>query len=76
MRRTVFKARQEVFAATNNALRQFDGQFWKDGFNKLIQRYKKCVELSGGYVERASACRACSDVTLSASGNSTYGESD
>ena len=73
MRGTIFKARQEVIDATNKALRQFDGQFWEDGFNKLIQRYKKCVELSGEYVERASAC---SDVMLSASDNSTDGESD
>ena len=64
---------KQISDATNKSLRQFDGQFWEDGFNKLIQRYKKCVELSGEYVERASAC---SDGMMSASDNSTDGESD
>ena len=69
MRGTVFKARQ----LNNSSVTVQSGQFWEDGFNKLIQRYKKCVELSGEYMERTSAC---SDVMLSASDNSNDGESD
>lgn len=54
MRGKAFTTRQEVIDATNASLQQFDAKFWEGGFDKLIERYRKCIALDGEYVERAS----------------------
>jgi hypothetical protein len=53
MRGKTFTTRQEVIEAANASLQQFDANFWEAGFDKLIERYRKCIALDGEYVERA-----------------------
>ena len=55
MRGRVFSSRDEVIAASNSSLRALPSTFWEEGFNKLLQRYEKCVKLKGEYVERAQS---------------------
>lgn len=54
MRGKIFKTREEVIDAADKSLRQLDANFWEAGFDKLIERYKKCISLNGEYVERSS----------------------
>ena len=54
MRGEIFTTREELIDAANKSLRQFDANFWQAGFDKLIERYQKCISLDGEYVERAS----------------------
>ena len=55
MRGRVFSSREEVIAASNSSLRALPSTFWEEGFNKLLQRYEKCVNLKGEYVERTQS---------------------
>ena len=53
MRGRVFTSCDEVIAAADDSLRAWPAKFWEEGVEKLAQRYKKCIELYGEYVERA-----------------------
>ena len=53
MRGRIFSSRDEVISAANASLHNLPATFWEEGFNKLLQRYEKCVYLKGDYVERA-----------------------
>ncbi len=46
-----FLSNQEMKSAVNSYLTKLDKSFYRTGIEKLVQRYNKCLNLYGDYVE-------------------------
>ena len=42
----------ELQAGVNEWLKSHAAKFYDDGINKLVQRYDKCLNLNGDYIEK------------------------
>ncbi len=47
-----FLSNQEVKSAANSYLTKLDKSVYHTGIEKLVQRYDKCLNLYGDYVEK------------------------
>lgn len=47
-----FASNEEVIAATNAYFAEFDKSYYLEGLKKLENRWSKCIELKGDYVEK------------------------
>jgi len=47
-----FSCDEEVKSAVSKWFQKQNTYFFKDGFQKLVQRWRKCIEVRGDYVEQ------------------------
>ncbi len=51
-----FLSDQEVKSVVNSYLTKLNKSFYRTGIEKLVQRYDKCLNLYGDYVEKLAKC--------------------
>ncbi len=47
-----FETLQEIKAALNRWIKDTSKEFFQQGLKKLVEHWKKCIELNGDYVEK------------------------
>ena len=47
-----FETLQEIKSAVNRWIKDTPKEFFEQGLRKLVERWKKCIELNGDYVEK------------------------